>query len=44
MDYMFYNAKAFHDQDLSGWNVDNVKYHDNFMTGAGAGNKEPKWK
>ena len=44
MSYMFYNAKAFHDQDLSGWNVDNVISHTDFMTGAGTGNKEPKWK
>jgi len=43
MGYMFYYASGFTNQDLSGWSVTNVTNHDNFMTGAGAGNIEPVW-
>ena len=40
---MFSQASSFTNQDLSGWSVDNVTIHDNFMSGAGSGNIEPVW-
>ncbi len=44
MSFMFTYALAFTNHDLSGWSVDNVTNHNQFMTGAGAGNTEPVWK
>jgi len=43
MGRMFYSAQSFSDQNLSNWNVLNVRYHSEFMTGAGSGNTEPIW-
>jgi hypothetical protein len=43
MNSMFQDASAFSDHDLSGWNVTNVDYHENFSTGWGTGNSEPLW-
>jgi len=43
MSWMFYGASAFNHQDLSAWNVGSVLDHDDFMTGAGSGNREPIW-
>ena len=43
MDRMFYNAQSFSNNDLSGWSVENVVTHDEFMVGAGEGNIEPRW-
>ncbi len=43
MIYTFNNAARFRDHDLSSWDVANVKYHDDFLTGAGPGNIEPYW-
>jgi hypothetical protein len=40
---MFLEASAFTNQDLSGWSVDNVTMHTNFMLSAGSGNTEPIW-
>jgi len=41
MNRMFYNASAFSDHNLSGWNVDNVLDHTDFCTGWGTGNTPP---
>jgi len=35
---MFDGAKSFKDKDLSGWDVSNVKNHDNFIDEASANN------
>ncbi len=43
MNSMFKGATNFTNQDLSGWNVDNVTTHTDFMTDAGSGNTEPTW-
>ncbi len=43
MVYMFSGAAAFTNHDLRGWDVSNVIYHTDFMTGAGSGNTEPTW-
>ena len=43
MTLMFAVASSFSNQDLSGWDVNNVIAHDDFLTGAGSGNKEPIW-
>ena len=43
MDNMFHDASSFTNHDLSGWDVSDVTNHDDFMTGAGAGNTEPLW-
>ena len=42
---MFYNAKAFTNQDLSSWKVNNVPQdqHNGFMKDSGDGNIEPTW-
>jgi len=44
MSYMFYDASAFSGHDLSGWDVNNVAFYDEFLTGAGAGNTPPIWQ
>jgi len=44
MDYMFFYASSFSDNDLSKWDVENVKTHINFSLGWGEGNIEPIWK
>jgi hypothetical protein len=43
MRYMFRDASAFAGQDLSGWDVANVKigYYDGFAAGSGTGNTLP---
>lgn len=43
MSYMFYNAAAFTDHDLSDWDVTDVTSHIGFSTGWGTGNTEPTW-
>ena len=49
MNYMFYGAESFNNQDLSTWNVKNIKAiggysgHTDFLTGAGPNNIEPLW-
>jgi hypothetical protein len=44
MIWVFRDANAFTDQNLSSWNVDNVQRHNNFIMHTGGGNTEPKWK
>ena len=41
--YMFNNASAFSNNDLSEWNVTNVTERNGFSTGWGSGNTEPTW-
>jgi len=43
MNSMLRGATSFN-QDLSGWNVDNVTDHGDFMQDAGANAIEPIWK
>ena len=45
MRYMFRDASAFTGQDLSGWDVANVKlgYRDGFAADSGTGNTPPNW-
>jgi len=43
MEFMFKEAKKFKNHDLSGWDVEKVKSHQNFLTGADKNNIEPKW-
>jgi hypothetical protein len=45
MENMFYNTKAFTDQNLSSWDVANVpaNKHRGFMFRSGSGNTEPTW-
>jgi len=45
MKYMFNGAKAFTNQDLSSWDVNNVPSdkHNDFVKGTGGGNTEPNW-
>jgi surface protein len=41
---MFNSASAFKNQNLSGWNVEKVKMHSNFIRNSGGQNTEPNWK
>jgi len=43
MSSMFLNAIVFSNQDLSSWNVNEVRYHNGFMTSVGVNNTPPKW-
>jgi len=43
MSKMFRAAKAFTNQDLSKWKVENVTAHTEFLDDAGSGNIEPNW-
>jgi surface protein len=47
MQFMFQNAEAFTNHDLSKWDVSSIKLaddHREFMLDAGLGNTEPNWK
>jgi surface protein len=44
MGYMFDEASAFKEQNLSSWDVSKVKNHRYFMRDAGNGNIQPNWK
>jgi len=44
MDKMLYNASAFVNHNLSGWNVNSVTSHDKFGFAWGNGSIEPYWK
>jgi len=43
MEKMFKDATAFSNNDLSDWDVSNIREHDEFMNGAGSNNEEPIW-
>ena len=40
---MFFEAEVFSGHDLSGWDVGSVSNHEDFMSGAGAGNVGSNW-
>jgi len=46
MDWMFFRASAFTNQNLSSWDVSKISSvkHDSFVANTGGGNVEPKWK